>query len=100
MSGLAMEDVFLAKDGASASASDSTANVSMHSLLNCTIECVTDSDEEVSVISRLSVEEDDEVRMRCLTCATFKKGGWMYCLECYRAHYRVTTSEFVRGNGG
>lgn len=43
--------------------------------------------DEYSVVSRLSMEEDD-TDLRCLTCATWSQGGWKHCAECYKAHYR------------
>jgi hypothetical protein len=48
-----------------------------------------DSDEERdSVVSRLSMENDDS-NLRCLECATRVYGGWRHCHDCYRFHYRV-----------
>jgi hypothetical protein len=43
--------------------------------------------DEYSVVSRLSMEEDDTDH-RCLTCATWSQGGWKHCAECYKVHYR------------
>lgn len=44
-------------------------------------------DDEASVVSRLTMEDDDEGC--CLKCASKANGGWKNCVDCYRAHYRA-----------
>jgi hypothetical protein len=45
-----------------------------------------DQDTE-TVVSRMSSEEDSS-SFRCLACAGQSRGGWRYCDECEKAHFR------------